>query len=472
MKKSDFAGWREVFSFTFSQTVNQKAYAVFLVIFSVIALLYSPVVTLFNQYGEHKESKSTVSEVVVFDETGLTIDYTDMFTSKKYKSVSVNSNPTVSIEEYEQKMQDNPDATVLVKVTFDPEEENYHILFIQGKKVGMSELDKVTFADEFCDSFEKARMDAVNISEEQKDSIQTKIEREVKSLSETGEVIDKAKDSITYNDYFIMLMLLMVCMMLINISGNQVALAIVTEKSSRVIEYLVINVRPLALIMGKLLATIVTSSLQMIAIGFSFMASPIVSNLVTPTLSKWLFGTLETADESATIADEALASSVRIIHSIKIEFVLLAFLFVVLGIVFYGIIAGLLGASVSKMDEMQETMALFQILMVLGCYADLALCVMQITGTANPVLSKILSICPITSPFLVPGSMLLGNMSWTLILVSILAILLAIVLLFILTANVYEAMIFYNGKVLKVKDILALASSKKSVVKEEVKDEE
>ena len=38
MKKSDFTGWREVFSFTFSQTVKQKAYAIFMVVFSVIAI--------------------------------------------------------------------------------------------------------------------------------------------------------------------------------------------------------------------------------------------------------------------------------------------------------------------------------------------------------------------------------------------------------------------------------------------------
>lgn len=469
MSRSDFASWREVFSFTFEQTVKQKAYVIFLVIFSVIALFYSTVTDLFGLYGEQKEAKAVMKEVVIFDETGLKIDYTNAFTSKVYKNVTVVSNPSKSFEEYESQMEKTEDATVLIKITFDQVEENYQILFVQGKKVNLSEFARIDFSDEFCDFFKEARMDAIGISKDQQESIQTDIVQEVKQLSETGEVIEKEHDSISYNDYFVTLGLLMVCMMLINISGNQIALAIVTEKSSRVLEYLVLNVRPLALIIGKLAATIVTTSLQMITVGFCYVASPIISNLITPKLSKWLFGVVEKAETSTAVADETLANSIQLIHGMKIEFIFLALFFIILGIVFYGIIAGLLGASVSKMDEMQEGMSLFQIMLVIGCYADLALCVLQLTGKANPVLSKILSVCPITSPFLVPSNILFGRMSGGLIFVSILVMLIAIALLFMLTANVYEAMIFYNGKTLKIKDILSLASSKNS---KKIKEEE
>ena len=311
------------------------------------------------------------------------------------------------------------------------------------------------------------------MTKEQRDFIQTDIVREVKLLSDTGEVIDKEKDSISYEDYFVMLLMLFVCLMLINIGSNQIALSIVTEKSSRVIEYLVLNVRPLALILGKLLATIVTTTLEMIAVGFCYIASPIIANMLVPRLSKLLFGVVEMTEVNTTVSDEVLATSVKMIHGMKIEYMFLALVFVVLGIIFYGLIAGLLGASVSKMDEMQESMVILQLMLVLGCYADMALCVMQMTGVANPILTKVLSICPITSPFLVPGSMILGNMNWSLIIFSIIAMFIAIVLMAMLTASVYEAMIFYNGKTLKLKDIIALASSKKKFVeKEESKNEE
>ena len=472
MNKSDFTGWREVCSFTFAQTVKQKSYAIFLVIFSVIALFYSTATTLIKQVGERKESKVVVSDVIIFDETGLQIEYQDVFTSKKYKNATVVSNPSKSIEEYEKQMEENADDTMLIKITFDKEKEQYDMLFVLGKKISLSEIAKVEFSDEFCDYFREASIEAVGISKEQRDFVKTPISREVKELSETGEVIEKEKEGISHTDYFITLAMLMVCMMLINVSANQVALSIVTEKSSRVIEYLVLNVRPLALIFGKLVASIVTSLLQMITVGFCYIASPIVSNMLTPRILKWIFGITLSAESNAEIADEALANSVKMFHSIKMEYIFLAVLFMVFGIVFYGIIAGLLGACASKMEEMQETMSLFRILLIFGCYADMALIMIQITGKANPILSKMLSICPITSPFLVPCNILLGKMSWLLILASFLAMIVVIVLLLLLTANVYEAMIFYNGKALKVKDIVSLASSKRISVKEEEKNEE
>ncbi len=210
MKKSDFAGWREVFSFTFSQTVKQKAYVIFLVIFSVVALFYSTATTLINQYSDHKEGKSAISQVVVFDETGLQIDYANAFTSKKYKNIEVISKPSMSREEYENQMEEHSDDTVLINITYDNEVNEYHVLFVQGKKVSLSEIDRVEFSDEFCDYFEKAKMDAANISDQQRKMIQTNIVKEVKELSEDGEVVDKTKgDSISYNDYFVTLALRM-----------------------------------------------------------------------------------------------------------------------------------------------------------------------------------------------------------------------------------------------------------------------
>ena len=473
MKRSDFTGWREVFSFTLSQTVKQKAYGIFLVVFSLIALLYSTGSALISQYGEQKEKKSEISEVVIFDETGLEIEYKDVFTSKKYKNVTVVSQPTKTMEEYEQQMQEDGDTTILIKITFDAEEELYHALFVQGKTLGMSEITKVDFSNEFCEFFDEAKLEAVQVSKEMRDYIQTDIVREVKTLSEDGGIVDKASDTISYEDYFIMLFMLMISMMLINIGGSQISLSIVTEKSSRVIEYLVLNVRPLALIVGKMLATIVTSSLQMIAVGFCYIASPIISNLLVPRLSKLFFGAAESVEAAEALSDEALAASVTMIHGIKLEFAVLAVVFVVLGIIFYGLIAGLLGASISKMDEMQEAMVGYQLMLVLGCYADMGLLVMQMIGNANPIFTKIISICPITSPFWVPGSMILGNMNWPTVIASFILMLVAIALMAMLTANVYEALIFYNGKALKFKDIVMLASSKNqsSKGKEEEKHE-
>lgn len=474
MKKSDFAGWREVFSFTFSQTVKHKAYGIFLVVFSLIALLSSTGSALVNQYGEMKEREKTfdISQVVIFDETGLNIEYKDVFTGKNYKNLTVVSNPSKTMTEYERQMQTADEKTILVRITFDAEKSLYHALFVQGKKTGVSEESRAEFTNEFCEYFEEAKLEAIRVSREMRDYIQTDIVGEVKILSEDGEIIDKETDSISYEDYFIMLFMLMISFMLINLGGSQIALSIIIEKSSRVMEYLLLNVRPMALIIGKLWATIVTSSLQMIVVGSCYIASPIISNLLVPHIMKLFFGFSNSVESTEELTDEMLAASVKMINGIKFEFVILAVIFVVLGIIFYGLIAGLLGASVSKMDEMQETMVVYHLMFVLGCYADMGLLIMQMVGIANPTFTKVLSICPITSPFWVPGSMILGNMSLSTILASFFAMLVAIILIAILTASVYESLILYNGKALKFKDIIMLAFSKKRTFEKEFSGEE
>lgn len=459
MKKSDFTGWREVFAFTFQQSVKQKSYVIFIVVFAVIALLYSPVMTLFQQYQQIKEKKFAVEELVIFDESGLDIDYSDMFEDKKYKKVNIVANPTEDYETWKKQLEEGKnDVAMLVKIDYEEEKNTFHFLFVQGKNLSISELDKQTFADAFCEFFEQAKRKAVDITKEQSTFIEQEIERETKKLSETGEVVEKEEDEgISMTDYVVILALLMVCMLMITMSGNQIALAIVTEKSTRVLEYLVLNVRPLALIVGKLLAILVTSTIQMATVGFCYMASPMVGNMIVPTLSKWLFGAAYTAQEATVSTEESMAMTLQMIHGIRMEYVFLALLFLMLGIIMFGIIAGLSGASVSKMDEMTEAMTLFQALLIVGCYTDMFLCVFQITGKVNPNFVRFLSICPVTSPFLVPANLLLGKMSWGLIVTSFLVMLLVIALLFALTAKVYEAMIFYNGKTLKIKDILALA---------------
>lgn len=189
MKKSDFTGWKEVFSFTFSQTVKQKGYISLLVIFAVIALLSSTVMALVGQYNDAKDEKTSVSTVVIFDETGLEIDYTDAFKDTKYEKTCIISHPSKAFEEYEKQMEAEADETMLVKVSFDKDEETYHVLFVKGKNVHLSELASEEFSGDFCNFFEEARIEAVDISKQQREFINTNIEKEVKELSDRKSVV-------------------------------------------------------------------------------------------------------------------------------------------------------------------------------------------------------------------------------------------------------------------------------------------
>ena len=150
----------------------------------------------------------------------------------------------------------------------------------------------------------------------------------------------------------------------------------------------------------------------------------------------------------------------------------LALIVILCGILFYCILAGLAGASVSKMDEITEGMKIYNLLIIVGSYIGLGMCIVMVNGGDNQLFINLCSLFPISSPFVVPASVLLGKISMSTALISMAILIVVTGFMFSFTAKVYESMIFYNGKVLSIKDILQIAKNRKHVeVKEETHHE-
>ena len=70
-----------------------------------------------------------------------------------------------------------------------------------------------------------------------------------------------------------------------------------------------------------------------------------------------------------------------------------------------------------------------------------------------------------------PACLILNKIPLWIGLLGLAMILLLVVCLFSFTAKVYESMIFYNGSVMKVKDILQIAKNRRAVERKEEKHE-
>lgn len=140
--------------------------------------------------------------------------------------------------------------------------------------------------------------------------------------------------------------------------------------------------------------------------------------------------------------------------------ILLALAMILVGVLFFSIIAGLAGASVSKMEEMAEGLKVYQMLMIIGSYIGIFLCIMQMMGNVSDAVVDICCILPLSAPFVMPANLLLGKVGTGTAIVSLILVTLCTAALFAFTAKVYESMIFYNGNVLKLKDILQIARNR------------
>ena len=123
---------------------------------------------------------------------------------------------------------------------------------------------------------------ALLLSEEQFAFISQGIATEIVFTDEEGTIIEEeeAPEGISMDEYFVLLGGIVVCTMLISISGGTIANSVVTEKSTRVVEYLMINVRPMALIVGKILFSLLLTVIQFAVVGECLLLSNVLQGLV------------------------------------------------------------------------------------------------------------------------------------------------------------------------------------------------
>ena len=125
----------------------------------------------------------------------------------------------------------------------------------------------------------------------------------------------------------------------------------------------------------------------------------------------------------------------------------------ILGFLFYAGIAGLAGASVSKMEDLSSAIQPLSLIGVLGFYLAYF---PQVTVEEN-TMALLARYLPISSPFVLPSDYLLGRIDLvgTLIAIAVLAV--ADILIMMFVAKVYESLILHTGNRLKLGDILKMS---------------
>ena len=128
--------------------------------------------------------------------------------------------------------------------------------------------------------------------------------------------------------------------------------------------------------------------------------------------------------------------------------------------VLYATLAGLCGATASRLEETSESLTLITMTSLIGFYIGFGAAGTLMASGDNPFVTFAL-IFPISSAFLLPAALLIGKADLWIALIAIAVLLLSIVLMFKFVAKVYESLILHNGARLKYKEVLAMARSGK-----------
>ena len=239
---------------------------------------------------------------------------------------------------------------------------------------------------------------------------------------------------------------------LIVVYGQLTAQAIATEKASRVMELLLTSVKPLAVIVGKVLGTLLVAFTSIIVVG---ALSTVAFLVFAPfgTLGE-ITGMIDTSDPALTAVTSELSGAFSGVTPVNVLLIIIIF---IMGFLFFSLISGLIGASVSKIEDLQTALQPLMLISVLGFYLTYfsTFTGLDPDGKGN-ILVTISRYLPISSPFALPAAIIEGKMSFGEIAIAIGVLALCLAFFAIFVAKVYEHIILHNGNRLKLKDIIKL----------------
>ena len=461
-------GWQKVFKFTFIQQLKSKAFIISsalictLILTMMILLGLLPSLMGGNDTSSEVTGDITVKKVFIIDNTGITAaeEYKDAFQSMNIEVIA--SSDKAESDTFSDTVKNGSGCLLL---TID-KKENY-ISIYAGRpadgSVSSGEANNICAITESV--FNYKRLEKYGLDESQISNALAPTSKDTSVIGE--EVVNPVVEAIKS---MVPMLSSLVLFILIIVYGQLVAQSIALEKTSKVMELLLTSVRPLAVIIGKILAM---GSLSLMQFLMFILSGVLGGAIAMPMLMDYAAGSLSSAIPGGNIsggaANEAGANFLNEImgyigealsgfNAISVIYIVIVFL---IGFIFFALIAGLIGASINRSEDLNNAMQPFALIGVAGFYlAYFPSIFVPLEEGGTNIFMTLSYYLPISSPFALPSAMLTGNMNVAEGAISLLILAVSTVLLALLVARIYEQVIMHTGNKLKLTDILGMAKKK------------
>jgi len=206
---------------------------------------------------------------------------------------------------------------------------------------------------------------------------------------------------------------------LLILMGQYVAMGVVEEKSSRVVELLLSTIKPWQLLAGKVIGLGLLGLAQLLVVCVAGLSAAIAFDVVA-------------------VPGDAIGTMAQVIG------------WFVLGYAFYAAVFAAGAALVSRQEDLQSVLLPMITLLVAAFFV-------AITAAQNPdgLLARITSFVPALSPMVMPVRSAAGNVAWWELVVAVGLMLAAIAAVIRLGGRIYAGALLRMGGKVKVKDALA-----------------
>lgn len=401
----DLSGTGQVYRFTLSQLLKSRANRVTLIIMVLLAAVSMPLTALLG--GETPETSDTagLTSVRVDNRTDLALDFSgDAYWADTDFSAGAGESDAV--------------------VTITGDETGYQVAVVGSETADAGELSQL--AETARQAVRDACLQAAGLSSRQLEAL----------TASTGEEDSHEEGFWVQYGYSILAMIL--CLM----SASYVIRAVVEEKDSRLVELLLVSVKPMALLAGKILAVMAFTFGWLLAMLAGLGVScGLTAGLMGPgVLQKQLPGLL--AAVPRVQEDLWQAAGVLLVLLVSLG----------LGYLTMSLIGGVAGACCSGMEEAGEATGPVMLLTMAGYLASFV-----VGAVPSGPVAVFSTLCPVVSIFCAPVQFAGGNVSFWLVLASW-AIQAAVIWgLLTLASRVYAGLIVHRGSRVKLRELMSMA---------------
>lgn len=452
--KTKLRGWKKIFAFAYNQSMKSKAMKITIIILCAIALASMPVSSLISGLDDENEKPDTsIEKVFYYDNTGIIGEH---FADKSVKSEiygniayeKTDKNDRDYIDRLINKDDNKNQVFLSIEYCDDESSLNYGInVYAYYREDSDVDSDDANALAEFVgDNIQKAVLLDAGVDEGKINAAVKSIDYQVLTLDSEGEE-SESDDGISQYQYFFTLTCICLLIFVVSLVGSKVSELIVTEKSTRVMEYILTSVKPMAVLVGKVVASTLIMITIFGAVAVSFCLSIFINNTMFPSED----GSFVLPDVLRQLIDNGAMTGITPVN------IILIIIIIVLGSMFYGCVAGIAGATVSKIEEMAEGMKIFTFTMMIGAYLPLFMAITSETGGSWGAFEYVVLLLPISSMFIVPEYLVLGKISQSLAFGAVGVLILFIILVLMFVNRVYEHMLYSNGATLKLKDVIGMA---------------
>ncbi|MCM1568482.1 MAG: ABC transporter permease [Roseburia sp.] len=431
MKRSLFSGWQDVFSFTLKQAAGEK-FRKTTILLAVIMLIVGMAVSVIMAFVQKKDAVeiSPIETVHVIDESGLDLLYLEGFQELYAEDFPyvVFVTEQKAPEELAVSLGEQAPRDVILQITASEEGYLLTVVLPFGTEIKEGQGEKLNEAMTMV--MEQSKLLSSGIPMEKLIYVMSQVNT---SYLDAGEEEKSIGEELTTMLFPMVVSFVIYYMVLIY--GQSIGNIVSVEKSSKLMEMLLTLTRPYGIILGKISAMVVTAIFQMllwiasVTAGF-FLGDYIAGHMIYPGYVNYLLQVFELLKNQGT--------------AFSVGAMLLAIFTVCISFLFYSVLAGMIASFAGKAEELAQVMAYYQIIMMAGFFLSYL----------RPFWDEewihiLLYLIPVTSAYLLPGDLVVGNITALQGTLYLLVLVAVTFVLIIFTGRVYQNQLFYQGKSLQ-----------------------